>query len=81
MKNGVIGEFALDKINNIIKQLNSNKIKLMEEKEKDTLLKNIFLIGENFLRNKLLDMYYTKFDKQKRIEELEAELLKLKEND
>ncbi|AZA60208.1 ATP-binding cassette domain-containing protein [Chryseobacterium indoltheticum] len=81
LKNGVIGEFALDKINNIIKQLNSNKIKLMEEKEKDTLLKNIFLIGENFLRNKLLDMYYTKFDKQKRIEELEAELLKLKEND
>lgn len=81
LKNGVIGAFALEKINNIIEQLNDENLKNYTENEKVDLLKNIHLVGETFLRNKLLDMYYTKFDKQKRIEELEAELQKLKEDD
>lgn len=49
----------------------------MKENE---ILENITVIGEPFLRSKLLDMYYKIFDKQKRIDELEAELQKLKSN-
>ena len=48
--------------------------------ERNEILENISIIGEPFLRNKLLDMYYLKFEKQKRIDELEAELQKLKSN-
>ncbi len=81
LKEGAIGAFALDKINKIIEQLAEENIKDYTEEDKSELLKNIQLIGEPFLRNKLLDMYYIKFDKQKRIDELEAELKKLKIND
>lgn len=81
LRNGVIGAFALEKINNIIEQLNDENLKNYTENEKVDLLKNIHLVGENFLKNKLLDIFYIKFDKQKRIEELEAELLKLKQDD
>lgn len=81
LKNGAIGEFAIDKIDKIIKILNNKKLKYRTEDEKENLLKNINLVGENFLRNKLLDMFYAKLNKQKRIDELEAELLKLKQND
>ncbi|MCU7618474.1 hypothetical protein NZ698_14835 [Chryseobacterium sp. PBS4-4] len=81
LKNGAVGEFALDKIDEIIKLLNNKKLKERSEEERDHLLKNINLIGESFLRNKLLDMFYAKLNKQKRIDELEAELLKLKQND
>lgn len=81
LENGAVGEFALNKIDEIIKILNNKNLKNRTEEEKVDLLKNINLIGESFLRNKLLDMFYAKFNKQKRIDELEAELLKLKQND
>lgn len=81
LKDGVVGEFALQKINKIIEQLNQENLKDSSENEKNELLKNINLVGEIFLKNKLLDMYYLAFDRQKRIEELEAELLKLKQDD
>ncbi|MCW3161329.1 hypothetical protein [Chryseobacterium oryctis] len=81
LRKGVIGEFALEKINDLIKQLNKSKQAIDHRENKTDLLQNINLIGEPFLRNKLLDMYYSMFDKEKRIEELEAELKKLKEND
>lgn len=76
LKDGAIGAFAFDKINCVIKNINSDQT--FNTKEKADLLQNIDLIGEPFLRNKILDMYYSKFDKSKRIYELEAELEKLK---
>ncbi|NLR57638.1 ATP-binding cassette domain-containing protein [Chitinophaga polysaccharea] len=80
LKEGAIGAFALEKIEAVIKQLSDDTQdkKLIND---DELLLYINLIGEVFLRNKLLDMYYSKFNKQKRIEELEAQLKKLKNND
>jgi hypothetical protein len=41
-------------------------------------LRIIKLIGEPFIREKLLEMFYLAFDKQKRITELEIELAELK---
>lgn len=78
LKEGAIGAFALDKIDNIIKRLTDEKLLSNTNEERNDLIENIQLIGEPFLRNKLLDMYYTKFDKQPRIQELEAELKKLR---
>lgn len=80
LKDGAIGAFALEKINKMIKQLTDENARGNED-DKTDLLKNIQLIGEPFLRNKLLDMYYIKFDKRKRVDELEAELKKFKAND
>ena len=42
------------------------------------LKKRIELIGEEFLRNRLLDMFYKKFDRERQISELERQLNKLK---
>jgi len=78
LKEGAIGAFALDKINTLIKNLAEETQVDYSEEERSEMFKNIQLIAELFLRNKLLDMYYIRFDKQKRIEELEAELKKLK---
>lgn len=77
---GAVGAFALDKINQTIESLKEKKAGNSAEDERSEILKNIDIIGEPFLRNKLLDMYYLKFEKQKRINELEAELSKLKSN-
>ncbi|WP_316795448.1 hypothetical protein [Pedobacter agri] len=81
LKEGAVGAFALDKIDTTIKSLDEKNITNTNEEERSELLKYINIIGEPFLRNKLLDMYYLKFKKQKRIDELEAELKKLKSND
>lgn len=81
LKEGAIGAFALDKIDNIIKHLTDEKLLSSTSEQRNDLIENIQLIGEPFLRNKLLDMYYMKFGKQTRIQELEAELKKLRAND
>jgi hypothetical protein len=80
LKQGAIGAFALNKINNIIKLLNESSSGTITDTKKEELFHNINFVAEPFLRNKLLDMYYIKFGKQKRIEQLEAELKKLKSN-
>jgi energy-coupling factor transporter ATP-binding protein EcfA2 len=72
---GAMGEFARNKIQLVIDQLN-DKSKAASFSEGD-LLKIINLIGEPFLREKLMEMFYQKYDKQKRIEELKNELKKL----
>lgn len=77
---GAVGAFALNKIDQTIKSLKEKNINNSTDDERNKILENINIIGEPFLRNKLLDMYYLKFDKQKRIDELEAELQKLKSN-
>lgn len=77
---GAVGAFALNKIDQTIKTLKEKNIKNSTDDERNKILENINIIGEPFLRNKLLDMYYLKFEKEKRIAELEAELQKLKSN-
>ncbi|WP_430613178.1 AAA family ATPase [Flavobacterium sp. JP2137] len=77
---GAIGAFALNKIDQTIKTLKEKTMENSTDYERNEILENINIIGEPFLRNKLLDMYYLKFEKQKRIDELESELKKLKSN-
>jgi len=82
MKDGLMGEFAKDKINTIIKNL-ANKDYKITSKERKQLLLTINRIGEEFLKSKLLDMYYKKFDdeftKKQRIEELKREQKKIQQ--
>jgi hypothetical protein len=78
MNSGLIGEFAKSKISKILNFLNG-KCKFIDtplEKIKPT----IQIIGEDFLREKLLKMYEDKFpiSKEEKIKQLEDELKKLK---
>jgi len=61
MDDGLMGKFAKEKINKIIKNLNNEDYNPIEDEKKKTLLiiKNI---GEPFLKKKLQDMFYRKFD-------------------
>lgn len=78
LNNGFIGEFAKDKIQAVINQLakGSNEAYFTEVE----IFEIIQFIGEPFLREKLMEMYYVKYAKKKRIEDLKAELKRL-END
>lgn len=53
----IYGDFALLKINSLI-----NKLREDEIENKEVFLKEIKMISEPILRNKLLDMYHQKFD-------------------
>lgn len=77
LTDGLIGQFAQDRIQNIITQLRADGEEILEPSE---ALKTINLIGEAFLREKLLEMYYLKYEKEKRIKSLKDELNRL-END
>jgi len=74
MEGGLMGEFAKQKINEIIKNLKDKKYKYTK-KEKTKVLLTIESIGEPFLKSKLLDMYNRRFiddykiREQKRIDE------------
>ncbi len=74
MDDGLMGEFAKNKIDEIIKNLN-NKDYDPERKEKENILLVIKSIGEPFLKNKILDMYYKKFNDVHLIEARKKELL------
>lgn len=80
LKNGFIGEFAKNKIQAIIDKLNPDEKKSKIDLNRDLIWKEIQIIGEPFLKEKLEEMYYSKFDKTRRINELKAELNRL-END
>ena len=80
LNNGFIGEFAKNRIQTIIDKLNPDKKKSKKDLNRDLIWKEIQIIGEPFLKDKLEEMYYSKFDKAKRINELRAELNRL-END
>lgn len=78
MDNGLMGEFAKEKINEVIKQL-SRKGRI--SKKKQEFCKNIIeIIGEPFLKSKLEKMYEEKFPKtqEEKILELQAEIDRLK---
>ena len=80
MKDGLMGEFAKTKINKIIENLNDKEYNPLKE-DKKKLLSTINVIGEDFLKMKLLDMYYRKFDddyiKKERKKELIIEKKKI----
>lgn len=76
LENGLIGEFARNKIQRIINRLNSKN-----SVSKEGILNEIETIGEPFLKEKLIEMYYNKFDKQFRIKQLKSEIEKLENND
>jgi len=77
MQDGLMGEFAKGVINNIIKDLKNKEFNPLE-KDKISMLSTIKAIGEEFLRIKLLDMYYKKFDDDFSKEQRKQELLKQK---
>jgi predicted ATPase len=72
MKDGLMGEFAKEKITKILRFLNN------ENKYIDCPIENIKpiieMIGEDFLRNKLLNLYYKKFTNDEK--ERKKEILK-----
>ena len=76
MKDGLMGEFAKGKIQEIITNLNKKSYK-PNKNEKAKILQIIKSIGEPFLKHKLENMFYQKFDdidlKRARKLELEAE--------
>jgi hypothetical protein len=86
MSDGLMGEFAKSKITKILRFLNDDSkfidipqnIKIPFLIPKNYLAKNlkpiIESIGEDFLRTKLLDLYYKKFTKDKK--EKEKQILK-----
>lgn len=78
MEDGLMGEFAKDKISQILFLL-SGKIGPINIPQKD-IKPIIKIIGEDFLREKLLKMYDEKFpiSKEEKIKQLEDELKKLK---
>jgi len=80
MKNGLMGEFAKNKIQEIMDFLN-NKKKIEEISTKEKHIKQVIKsIGEPFLKDKLLRMYDEKYPKtdEEKIIELEAEIQRIK---
>lgn len=73
-----IGDFAKEKINNVIELLNSNKEFTDDERREIKII--IDYIGEPVLRNKLLEMYKqkSKADEPNEIYKLKNELAELK---
>jgi len=74
MENGLMGEFAKEKINEAIKYLNQ---KTLTEKEKYFCKSIISIIGEPFLQAKLEQMYNKKFGIDDEIGELQKQQEKI----
>lgn len=77
LENNYIGEFALDKINNIIEFINKGE-KNNKKEDKKYYYNLIKLIDEPILKNKLLEMLFEKFPnfkKQKNIETKEMQVI------
>jgi len=83
MESGLMGEFAKDKIQEIIDFLNNKKIIDDISIKKEEIKPIINNIGEPFLKRKLLEMYFNKFkdeaSKKARKEELLAEKKRIEE--
>ncbi|MDD5372660.1 MAG: AAA family ATPase [Sulfurimonas sp.] len=79
MQGGLMGEFAKEKITEILDYLKNNKpLKSIKEEQVKLIIEKI---GEDFLREKLLKMYDEKFkinSKDEEIKELKAEIERLK---
>jgi hypothetical protein len=80
MEKGAVGEFAQGRIQDLINLLNSDKV---DDDDYGELLKRLELIGEPLIVRKLREKLYSRNPtaRQKRIQDLEEEIRKLKEND
>jgi len=82
MGDSLMGQYAKEKINTIIKNLNNNTYN-PSPIEKKQVLYTINMIGEEFLKTKLLDMFYKKFNddfiKKQRKQELEKQQRKIQQ--
>ncbi len=81
LNNGFIGEFAKNKIQSVIDFLKSEEKTSNESRNKESVFQEIQIVGEPFLKDKLMEMYYEKFEKQKRIAKLKEEINRLESND
>ncbi len=82
MENGLMGEFAKGKIDKIIKFLREGKVPIPMEKwvESKVILKQtIKCIGEPFLQNKVMELYYDKYIDEATKDERRRELEQQKE--
>lgn len=75
MGDSLMGQYAKEKINTIIKNLNNNTYN-PSPIEKKQVLYTINMIGEEFLKTKLLDMFYKKFNDDFIKKQREQELIK-----
>jgi len=80
LDDGFIGAFAKHKIQNVIDNLQMDEDFIPHTKmEKEEILSVIDIIGEPFLRDKLLDMYHRKFNEEdfydKQIEKMRLKIV------
>lgn len=76
MDGGLMGEFAKEKIKDVLKFLKSENSIIQSKEEAKNIIE---IIGEPFLKEKLMKMYNDKFQtNDDRIQELEAEIERLR---
>ncbi len=80
LKDGLMGEFAKGKINDILDFIKNSEKNTEKIKSKEDCKKMINIIGEDFLREKIIQMFHEKFPKTKeeKIKELSEQIEKLK---
>lgn len=77
LQNGFVGEYAKNKIQGIIDILIDSDNKKMSKVNKDAIWDEIQIIGEPFLKQKLEEMFYLKYDKELKISQLQEEIKRL----
>ncbi|MDM1556319.1 MULTISPECIES: hypothetical protein [Chryseobacterium] len=75
--NGLIGDFAIERINKTINYLNGKEI--TEEFNSSDFLKIINLVDEPILQKKLIEMYSEKFSNKEKLKYLRSELKRIQE--
>lgn len=75
--NGLIGDFAIERINKTINYLNGKEI--TEEFNSSDYLKIINLVDEPILQKKLIEMYSEKFTNKEKLKYLRSELKRIQE--
>ena len=75
MKDGFIGEFAMNKIQNILDDLNT--IGPFQKQRIREIGITIKLIGETFIKKELLSMYNLRYNRENRLKELKKEMEEL----
>ncbi|MGE8536657.1 MAG: hypothetical protein ACN6OJ_18870 [Chryseobacterium sp.] len=73
--NGLIGDFAIERINKTINYLNGKEI--TEEFNSSDFLKIINLVDEPILQKKLIEMYSEKFSNKEKLKYLRSELKRI----
>ncbi|PJJ67341.1 AAA family ATPase [Chryseobacterium geocarposphaerae] len=77
LRNGFVGEYAKNRIQGIIDILIDSDNKKKSKLDKNSIWNEIQIIGEPFLKQKIEEMFYLKFDKELKISELREEIKRL----